>query len=391
MDGENNMSDMGETEDNIEFSESICFVLDYIEKKCRKNYNSKEELLNDIIKVTDVLVNTTLDDDDYDILIRCSSNLKKIFSLAVGINTNLMEDLNENNEIIYMKLLEKYNKSVTDTVEYYEDLVNDSSYDTYKAYSNDIKNGNYKLLTFEDEQELGRRIKENDKEAVKKLVTSNLYLVFSIAKGFQRDDIEFMDLIEIGNEALIKAAYKFDYTRNIRFCTYATIYVTGYLQRYRSLYQTGTCLNPYLTIRLNRFLKVYNSLDEGFFGDKLKEAVKILNISEKEGKYLLQLSRGHYSLNQKMNDETDDEFINTLPGDENIEKKVLNKMFIEELFNSDYLKKREKIILKLRYGIGMDSPFKLEEISKIMNLEPANISRIEKRALRKIRFRNKEK
>ena len=385
------MSDMSEIEDKIEFSESLCFVLDYIEKKCKNNYKNQEELLNNITKITDVLVNTTLDDGDYDILIRCSNTLKRLFSLIVGINTNILEELKENNQIIYLKLLEKYNNSVNDTLDYHDDLVNDSSYDIYKAYSNDIKNGNYKLLTFGEEQELGKRIKKQDKEAVKKLVTSNLWLVYSIAKDFQRDDVEFMDLIEIGNEALIKAAYKFDYTKNIKFSTYATIYITGYLQRYRSLYQTGTCLNPYLTIRLNRFLKVYNSLDDDFFGDKLKETVKILNISEKEGKYLLQLSKGHYSLNQKISDESEEEFINTLPSDENIENKVLDKIFIEEIFKSNYLKRREKIILKLRYGIGMDSPFKLEEISKIMNLEPANISRIEKKALRKIRVRNKEK
>ena len=385
------MSDMSEIEDKIEFSESLCFVLDYIEKKCKNNYKNQEELLNNITKITDVLVNTTLDDGDYDILIRCSNALKKLFSLIVGINISIGEELKENNQIIYLKLLEKYNNSVNDTLDYHDDLVNDSSYDIYKAYSNDIKNGNYKLLTFGEEQELGKRIKKQDKEAVKKLVTSNLWLVYSIAKDFQRDDVEFMDLIEIGNEALIKAAYKFDYTKNIKFSTYATIYITGYLQRYRSLYQTGTCLNPYLTIRLNRFLKVYNSLDDDFFGDKLKETVKILNISEKEGKYLLQLSKGHYSLNQKISDESEEEFINTLPSDENIENKVLDKIFIEEIFKSNYLKRREKIILKLRYGIGMDSPFKLEEISKIMNLEPANISRIEKKALRKIRVRNKEK
>ena len=77
MDGENNMSDMSEIEDKIEFSESLCFVLDYIEKKCKNNYKNQEELLNNITKITDVLVNTTLDDDDYDILIRCSNALKK--------------------------------------------------------------------------------------------------------------------------------------------------------------------------------------------------------------------------------------------------------------------------------------------------------------------------
>lgn len=382
------MSEIGKIEENIKFSDSLCFILDYIEHKCNINKN-KQEVVNNIKKITDVLVNTTLDDDDYDILIRCSNALKKLFSLIVGINISIGEELKENNQIIYIKLLEKYNKSVNDTLDYHDDLVNDSSYDIYKAYSNDIKNGNYKLLTFGEEQELGKRIKKQDKEAVKKLVTSNLWLVYSIAKDFQRDDVEFMDLIEIGNEALIKAAWKFDYTRNIKFSTYATIYITGYLQRYRSLYQTGTCLDPYLTIRLTRFLKIYNNFDETFIGDKLKETIKILNISEEEGIYLLQLSKGNYSLNQKMTDDVEDEFINTIPDEENIEDRVINKIFIDEIFSSDYLTDIEKEVLRLKYGIDLDRDHNIKEISEIMSLAPTIVSEAEHRALRKIRVKNR--
>ena len=389
MDGEYNMSDISETEESTEFSESLCYVLDYIEKKCNKNYNSHEELLNNIIKITDVLVNTTLEDEDYDILIRCSNTLKKLFGIVTGINVNLTEKLNENNEIIYMKLLEKYNKNINDTFDNNYDLVSDSSYNTFRAYSNDIKNGDFKFLTFEEEQGLGKRIKEKDKEAMRKLVTSNLWLVFSIARDFKRSDVEFMDLVEIGNEALIRAAWKFDYTRNMKFSTYACIYITGYLHRYRSLFQTGTCLNPYLNIRLTSFLKVYNSLDEGFFEDKLKETAEILNISEEEGRYLLQLSKGNYSLNQKISDEADDEFINTIPDDENVENRVINKLFIDEIFSSDYLTDIEKEVLRLKYGIDIDRDYNIKEISEIMSLTPTIVSETEHRALRKIRVKNK--
>lgn len=377
------------TEEVKEFSDSVCIVLDYIEGKCNVN-NKKEEVLSNIIKITDIFLNTTLEDEDYDILIGCSNNLKNIFNIITTNNYHLEDKLNENNQIIYMKLLEKYNKNINN---YNDDLVDNYNYDydTYKTYINDIRNNNYKELTFEEEQELGKRIKEHDKEAVHKLVTSNLKLVVGISKNFIRNDIDFMDLIEIGNEALVKAAWRFDYTKNIKFSTYATVYITGFLQRYSSLYQTGSYVNPYLTIRLNRFLRVYNGLDENFFSDRLKETIKILNISEEEANYLLTLSKGYESLNRTINDEVSEEFINTIVDSSNFEEELINKMFIKKVFNSSYLNSREKKVLKLRYGIGLDKDFKLGEVAEIMDLQPANISRIEKVALRKIRVRNRDK
>lgn len=377
------------TEEVKEFSDSVCIVLDYIEGNCNVN-NKKEEVLSNIIKITDIFLNTTLEDEDYDILIGCSNNLKNIFNIITTNNYHLEDKLNENNQIIYMKLLEKYNKNINN---YNDDLVDNYNYDydTYKTYINDIRNNNYKELTFEEEQELGKRIKEHDKEAVHKLVTSNLKLVVGISKNFIRNDIDFMDLIEIGNEALVKAAWRFDYTKNIKFSTYATVYITGFLQRYSSLYQTGSYVNPYLTIRLNRFLRVYNGLDENFFSDRLKETIKILNISEEEANYLLTLSKGYESLNRTINDEVSEEFINTIVDSSNFEEELINKMFIKKVFNDAYLNSREKKVLKLRYGIGLDKDFKLEEVAEIMDLQPANISRIEKVALRKIRVRNRDK
>ena len=377
------------TEEVKEFSDSVCIVLDYIEGNCNVN-NKKEEVLSNIIKITDIFLNTTLEDEDYDILIGCSNNLKNIFNIITTNNYHLEDKLNENNQIIYMKLLEKYNKNINN---YNDDLVDNYNYDydTYKTYINDIRNNNYKELTFEEEQELGKRIKEHDKEAVHKLVTSNLRLVINISKNFIRNNVDFMDLVEIGNEALVKAAWRFDYTKNIKFSTYATVYITGFLQRYSSLYQTGTYVNPYLTIRLNRFLRVYNGLDENFFSDRLKETIKILNISEEEANYLLTLSKGYESLNRTINDEVSEEFINTIVDSSNFEEELINKMFIKKVFNSSYLNSREKKVLKLRYGIGLDKDFKLEEVAEIMDLQPANISRIEKVALRKIRVRNRDK
>ena len=285
------------------------------------------------------------------------------------------------------RLKDENNISISDKDYSNMELLDKYNYDSYNTYIKDIMSQNYKHLTFEEEKELGKKIKEKNKEAVKELVTSNLRLVIKIAKSFIRNGVDFMDLIEIGNQALIEAAWNFDYTKDIKFSTYATSYIVFRLCSERSLYQTGIHLNTYNTVKLSKFLRVYNSFSDDFNGDRLKETIKILNISEEDGIYFLTVSKGNESLNKTINEEISQELINTIPDELNIESQIINKMLVEEIFSSSYINDREKNILRLKYGIGIEKPLTLKEIGKIMNLQFTNISRIEKAALRKIRAR----
>ena len=257
-------------------------------------------------------------------------------------------------------------------------------YDTYNAYIEDIKNKDIKLLSLEEEIRLGKRIKEKDKEAVKKLVESNLKLVIDIANDFRSSGIEFAELIAIGNEALVKAAWNFDYTKEVRFSTYATIYIKGIINSEMGSYKVSTYRNRYLHRKINRFYKVYNSFDESD-RDRLQKTTEILGMTIEDGNEVLLLSSGTLSLNSKITVDSDDEMIDLLQDDINFENDILDKLFIDEIFNSDYLSDREKKILKLKYGYEIGNPLLNMEIAKIMNLEPANVSRISKSALRKIR------
>jgi RNA polymerase primary sigma factor len=89
--------------------------------------------------------------------------------------------------------------------------------------------GKKRILTREEEVELGRKIQEGNsaekKEAKKKLVQANLRLVVSIAKKYIGQGVLFMDLVQEGSMGLIKAAEKFDYKKNFKFSTYATWWI----------------------------------------------------------------------------------------------------------------------------------------------------------------------
>ena len=101
---------------------------------------------------------------------------------------------------------------------------NDNSGDSLKIFLHQIKD--IPLLTQEEEIELGKRIKENkDKEAIDKLITSNLRLVIKVAKKYMGIGIPLIDLIQEGVIGLQIAAEHYDYTLDFKFSTYATYWI----------------------------------------------------------------------------------------------------------------------------------------------------------------------
>lgn len=88
----------------------------------------------------------------------------------------------------------------------------------------------YKPLTREEEKELAREIKKGNKKALDKFVTSNLKFVVKIAKGYRNSGVPFSDLISEGNIGLIRAAEKFDETKNVRFVAYAIWWIKNSIQ-----------------------------------------------------------------------------------------------------------------------------------------------------------------
>ncbi len=132
--------------------------------------------------------------------------------------------------------------------------------DSLKQYLRDIRR--YTLLTFAEEQELGRRVLRGDKKAKARMIESNLRLVVAIAKKYVNRGLPFPDLIEEGNLGLMRAVEKFQPAKGFKFSTYATWWIKQAVERALAN-QTRTIRLPvHVSEGLNRYTRTVRHLSQ---------------------------------------------------------------------------------------------------------------------------------
>ncbi|PWT91539.1 MAG: RNA polymerase sigma factor RpoD [Acidobacteria bacterium] len=249
------------------------------------------------------------------------------------------------------------------------------------------------LLTAEEEKELGRRVHAGDKEAVKKLVESNLRFVIKIAKKYRGYGLSFLDLINDGNLGLIEAAKRFDPNRNVRFTSYAIWWI-----RQAILHSLSNLGHP---LRLpskvsNTLYRVGNVVRKKTNDLKrkptLQEIATEVGVSEIELGEMMGLSGEAASLSQPLDDEGDLVLENlieqtTVPS---VEDKVVADFLHQQLHDAlNDLEPNEQKVLRLRFGLDDGNSHTLKEIGDQMHLSRERIRQIEAKALTKLRHTRK--
>jgi len=265
--------------------------------------------------------------------------------------------------------------------------------DTVRMYLREI--GKYPLLTPEEEIVLAKRFKAGDLRAKHKLVNSNLRLVVSIAKKYTGRGMLFLDLVQEGNLGLIRAVEKFDYRKGYKFSTYATWWIRQAITRAIADQARTIRIPVHMIETINRLRKTSRILLQQL-GHKPteKEIAQKARMSVDKVREIIKISQVPLSLETPIGDDESSrlgDFVEdqaTQAPDEAVLQSLLRED-LEQVMST--LSERERLVLKLRFGLDDGHPRTLEEVGRVFNVTRERIRQIEGKALRKLKHPTRAK
>ncbi len=266
-------------------------------------------------------------------------------------------------------------------------LTEGSISDPVRMYLKEI--GRIPLLTFEEEINLAQRVEKGDYEAKKKLINSNLRLVVSIAKKYIGRGLSLLDLIQEGNQGLIRAVEKYDWRRGFKFSTYATWWIRQSVTRAIADQARTIRIPVHMVENINRFLRSQRKLMQELGREPTPEEVaKVLGIEPEKALEIIKISQNPASLEAPVGDEEDSrlgDFIHdsSAPTLFDSASRELLKEQVNQVLST--LTEREKKVLELRFGLDDGRSRTLEEVGKEFKVTRERIRQIEAKALRKLR------
>lgn len=245
------------------------------------------------------------------------------------------------------------------------------------------------LLTAEEEKALGYRAQAGDKDALQKMIESNLRFVIKIAKKYRKSGLPFLDLINEGNVGLIEAARRFDPERKVRFTSYAVWWIRQAILHYLSQASQVYRLSPKTANILYRVATTLSKRRSEQNENPSREVLAMeIGVSVKELNASLEATAGTLSLDHPI-DENGDLTLGdaleqrTIPSAETSSATIFLKEQIERSLGK--LSAMEEKVLRLRFGLDDDNPLTLKQIGDKMSLSRERIRQIEAQALNKLR------
>lgn len=249
------------------------------------------------------------------------------------------------------------------------------------------------LLTLQEEIDLTRKARNNDHEALNRLVQSNLRFVVKIAKEYQNQGLPLIDLIHEGNLGLIKATNRFDETLGFRFISYAVWWIRQSVLQALAEHARIVRLPLNRVGLINKVNVIIQELAQQYDREPTAEEIsKMLEISGEEVAEVLNSGNFYISIDQPIrnDDETNmKDYLsnpNTQMPDATLMKDSL-KGEIRRVLKT--LTPREEEIIKMYFGIDYKHPLTLEEIGERLKLTRERVRQIKEKALSRLRHQSR--
>ncbi len=255
--------------------------------------------------------------------------------------------------------------------------------------------GREELITAEEEVHLAKKIKEGDQKALEKLTRANLRFVVSVAKQYQNQGLSLPDLINEGNLGLIKAARRFDETRGFKFISYAVWWIRQSILQALAEQSRIVRLPLNQVGSLNKINKAYSKLEQEFEREpSAEELAELLDLPIDKVADTMKVSGRHVSMDAPFANGEESSLLDVLVNHDS--PKADYGLIMESLSKEidralSTLTERERDVVKLFFGIGMNHGLTLEEIGDKFDLTRERVRQIKEKAIRRLRHSSRSK